>query len=102
LAVEHLLEILVAHSPEEWNEPQRTRPHLVTNPADDAEFRRFAESSLAAGITPGSLQAALRLRHPAAVVHARMLSGESRPVWYVYRDGHWVARRRSLQADEHR
>lgn len=90
----------MAHSHEEWKNPDRTRPHLVTNPADDADFRRFAEASIGAGITPGALQAALRLRHPAAVVHARMLSGESRSVWYVYRDGHWIPRRRNREVDE--
>jgi hypothetical protein len=102
MTMQHRTETLVAHSPEEWNDPNRPTPHLVTNPADDVEFRRFAEACLAAGVTPDALEATLRLRHPSAVVHARVLSGERQSVWYVYREGHWVARRRNHPSDEPR
>jgi hypothetical protein len=68
-------------------------PLLVTNPSDDFDFRDFASSRVDATTTPRDLEVALRERYPAAIVHLRMLSGETRAVWYVYRDGRWVGRR---------
>lgn len=68
------------------------RPALVTNPADDVAFRDAAEGALHEGQSVSELQAILRSAYPWAVVRARDLAGERRAVWYVYRDGHWVAR----------
>ena len=67
-------------------------PHLITNPAHDDQFRRFAHTLREHQERPDELESALRERYPAAVVHERVLSGEPWLVWYVYRDGHWVAR----------
>ena len=68
------------------------RPNLVTNPADDAAFRDAAEAALEEGQSVQDLQAILRRAYPRAVVRARDLAGERPVVWYVYREGHWVAR----------
>jgi hypothetical protein len=68
------------------------RPTLVTNPADDAAFRDDAEAALREGQSVAELQQLLRRDYPRAVVRARELDGERPVVWYVYRDGHWVAR----------
>jgi hypothetical protein len=68
------------------------RPTLVTNPADDVAFRDAAEAALHEGQSVADLQAILRLAYPGAMVRARDLAGERPVVWYVYRDGHWVAR----------
>ena len=67
-------------------------PHLLTNPADDAEFRRDVFASIGPFMHPASLEAALRDRYPNVAVHVRHLSGETWAAWYVYRDGHWVGR----------
>ena len=73
-------------------EPQRS-PILVVNPSQDREFHARAEAEVAAGaVSPGELQAALRVTYPNAVVRSRDLSGEKRVVWYVYREGRWVGR----------
>jgi len=66
------------------------RPYLLTNPASDDEFRRYALALLSAGVMPDSFQDALRERYPFAVVRPRLLTSEPLVVWYVYRDGHWV------------
>lgn len=68
------------------------RPTLVTNPAGDVNFRDAAEAALHEGKSVADLQAILRRAYPRAVVRARELDGERPVVWYVYRDGHWVAR----------
>jgi hypothetical protein len=68
------------------------RPTLVTNPADDAAFRDDAEAALREDQSVAELQELLRRDYPRAVVRARDLAGERPVVWYVYRDGHWVAR----------
>ena len=71
--------------------PAGTRPILVLNPVADAEFRDLARRSLDDGVTtPRALQEVLRKRYPAAVVRPRELADERDPVWYIYRDGHWV------------
>lgn len=67
------------------------RPALVTNPAGDVAFRDHAEAMLQEGQSVAELQEILRRDYPRAVVRARDLSGERPVVWYVYRDGHWVA-----------
>ncbi|MBI2776240.1 MAG: hypothetical protein HYX57_03080 [Chloroflexi bacterium] len=66
------------------------------NPATDRAFVAFAERMLGESGSAGTLQAALRVRYPDAVVRARELSGELVEIWYVYRDGHWT---RSRQGD---
>jgi hypothetical protein len=68
------------------------RPALVTNPADDVAFRDDAEAALEEGQSPAELQRILRARYPRVVVRQRDLAGERAVVWYVYREGHWVAR----------
>ena len=68
------------------------RAVLVTNPAADRAFNTMAEAVLEEGQSAEEFQALLRRRYPMAVVRPRELSGERRVVWYVYRDGHWVAR----------
>jgi len=70
------------------------RPTVVTNPADDVPFRDAAAGALQEGQTPDELQLLLRRDYPRAVVRARDLAGERAVVWYVYREGHWVARDR--------
>jgi hypothetical protein len=67
------------------------RPTLVTNPARDAAFRDHAEAALQEGQSVAELQQILRGEYPRAVVRARDLAGERQVVWYVYREGHWVA-----------
>ena len=67
------------------------RPTLVLNPASDEEFRSAAVLHLEDGsVEPQLLQDCLRARWPRAIVRPRELAGEHDPVWYVYRDGHWV------------
>ena len=77
-----------------WRFPmtETERPTLVTNPADDAAFRDEAEAALQEGQSTADLQDILRGSYPRAVVRARELAGERQVVWYVYRDGHWIAR----------
>ncbi len=68
-----------------------TRPSLVTNPANDAEFTAAADAALQEGQSVAEFQQLLRRDYPRAVVRARDLAGERSLVWYVYREGHWVA-----------
>lgn len=68
----------------------RERPLLIASPRDDAAFREFAEELVANGAAAAeTLESALRVRYPKAVVRARDLEGERAVVWYVYRDGRW-------------
>jgi hypothetical protein len=67
------------------------RPTLVTNPAGDVTFRDQAEAALQEGRSVAELQQILRRDYPRTVVRARDLAGERQVVWYVYRDGHWIA-----------
>ena len=67
------------------------RPTLVTNPAGDAAFRDRAEAAFQEGQSVAELQQILRRDYPLAVVRARDLAGERQVVWYVYREGQWVA-----------
>lgn len=67
------------------------RPILVINPRRDAEFIAFAEGALVDESTPEGFQALLRVAYPRVTVRARALSAERLTVWYVYRDGLWVA-----------
>lgn len=69
------------------------RPVLVVNPRTDASFVMFVREQLD-GLDdddPMALQFRLRERHPAATVHARLLSSEPAIVWYVYREGRWIS-----------
>jgi hypothetical protein len=68
------------------------RPTLVINPSDDVAFRDLAEGALQEGQSTQELEEILRRGYPRAVVRARDLAGERRVVWYLYREGHWVAR----------
>jgi hypothetical protein len=68
------------------------RPTLITNPSDDLAFRDLAEGVLREGQSPEELQGILRRQYPRAVVRPRDLAGERRVVWYLYREGRWVAR----------
>jgi hypothetical protein len=69
----------------------RERPVLIASPRDDAAFRKFAEQLVANGVAaPATLESALRVRYPKALVRARDLAGERAVVWYVYRDGRWM------------
>ena len=67
------------------------RPTLVLNPPDDDVFASAAESLVQGGVRDvHRMQELLRMRFPLAVVRPRALAGERAPVWYVYRDGHWI------------
>jgi hypothetical protein len=68
------------------------RPVLVVNPRTDASFVDFVDEQMddLPNADPSAFELRLRERHPAATVHARALTGEPTPVWYVYRDGHWT------------
>jgi hypothetical protein len=67
------------------------RPTLVANPAADVAFRDRAETALQEGQSVAELQQILRRDYPRTVVRARDLAGERQVVWYVYREGHWIA-----------
>jgi len=65
---------------------------IVRNPADDRAFERAVKEIADSGVQdPEVAQERLRERYPQAVVRPRELAGESSGVWYVYRDGHWIA-----------
>lgn len=67
------------------------RPTLVTNPADDDDFATLAASFVDDGVDGVTeLERRLRSVYPKAAVHARLLSGEPRLIWYVYREGRWI------------
>ncbi|MEO7664231.1 MAG: hypothetical protein ABIV26_03830 [Candidatus Limnocylindrales bacterium] len=68
-----------------------TRPTLITNPAEDVRFTAAADAALREGQSVAEFQQLLRRDYPRAMVRARDLAGERRLVWYVYREGHWVA-----------
>lgn len=76
-------------------EPLRSRgkgPALFLNPSDDLAFVGEVERLVDGGATDASeLERRLRKSYPGAVVRPRDLSNEPFVVWYVYRDGHWVA-----------
>ncbi len=62
-------------------------PRLFLNPADDQRFGQLLDG----GDRVEQFQMALRSAYPRAIVRPRDLSAERDPVWYVYRDGHWVS-----------
>jgi hypothetical protein len=69
-------------------------PTLVINPPNDGVFVSFAEMLVGHGVaSTAELEERLRSEYPDAVVHARVLAGESVMIWYVYRDGRWIPSR---------
>jgi hypothetical protein len=75
-----------------------TRPVLILNPRDDADFMDVAQGFVDRGAAgPEDLQRLLRTRYPRAAVRPRDLSSEQTSVWYVYRDGHWVPSARGME-----
>jgi hypothetical protein len=64
---------------------------LVINPADDPAFRDDVAEAVEKGAkNPRELTDGLRRAYPLISVHERSLVGETRTVWYVYREGRWV------------
>ncbi|HUG30240.1 MAG TPA: hypothetical protein VMQ65_07010 [Candidatus Limnocylindria bacterium] len=67
------------------------RPALVINPRTDDAFVHNAHELIGDGVASvDAMERELRTRYPDAVVHERVLSGESGATWYVYRQGSWV------------
>jgi hypothetical protein len=67
------------------------RPTLVVNPVTDRGFSAYAEQLLDEGVVAiKEFEIRLRVRYSQTIVHARELSAEPTPIWYVYRDGHWT------------
>jgi hypothetical protein len=64
---------------------------FVINPRRDAGFVAMVENEGPRASSPAALEQFLRETHPKAVVRPRQLEGERSEVWYVYRDGTWVA-----------
>jgi hypothetical protein len=78
--------------PVERQQPGASGPGLFLNPTDDAEFAAEVERAMGEGIVDAAdLQKRLRAAYPSALVRPRGLANEPFVVWYVYRDGHWVA-----------
>ena len=66
-------------------------PTFVINPSSDTDFTAFVYECAKGTRDVDELQECLRARYPKTVARLRALSGESSAVWYVYREGHWVA-----------
>ena len=67
-------------------------PALFLNPADDPDFVAEVERLMEEAFDEAAdLELRLRRSYPHAVVRPRDLSNEPSVVWYVYRDGHWIA-----------
>jgi hypothetical protein len=65
---------------------------IIRNPANDPEFERAVNDIIRAGVRDAvTAQALLREAYPRAVIRPRGLTGEPTPVWYVYREGRWIA-----------
>jgi hypothetical protein len=68
------------------------RPTIVRNPPNDSGFADAIEALLDAGVVdPAAAEERLRASYPNVVVRPRELADETTPVWYVYREGRWVA-----------
>ncbi len=67
------------------------QPTLFMNPRRDAEFLDRVTSEAASAASPEDLRTRLSQWYPNVTVRRRSLEGEQADVWYVYRDGHWVA-----------
>jgi hypothetical protein len=64
-------------------------------PRDDRAFRACAEALLTSSGSddPRELQEGLRRSYPKSVVkkqHPLAVLSDAQPIWYVYRDGHYV------------
>ncbi|CAN5615854.1 hypothetical protein BH23CHL7_BH23CHL7_07930 [soil metagenome] len=64
---------------------------FVVNPRRDADFVAMVESEGPHAASPAALERSLRATYTRAVVRLRQLEGERSEVWYVYREGMWVA-----------
>ena len=64
-------------------------PELHSFPSSDRIFARRLRTIVAVvrPVSPEELQRTLRPRFPRVVVQRRILSGEPRTIWYVFRDG---------------
>ncbi len=70
----------------------RQSPLLFLNPLDDGAFRAHVDDLMGPSIREANeLERLLRGDYPQAVVRPRDLASERLPVWYVYRDGHWIS-----------
>lgn len=69
----------------------RVQAKLFINPRHDVEFVERVTSEAALATSPDDLRARLSTHYPNAIVRRRSLEGERAEIWYVYRDGHWVA-----------
>jgi hypothetical protein len=68
------------------------RPTLIVNPASDEVFSKYAETLLDHGaVSTGELERRLQAMYPNAAVHAREIAQEPLVIWYVYREGRWIA-----------
>lgn len=70
-------------------------PVVICLPSADIAFRAAVQAAIDAGddatATPTSLEVRLRSLYPDVRVRLRDLSGETRLVWYAYRDGTYLA-----------
>ena len=73
-----------------WTVSGGANPILIINPRSDDVFVDRVHMLADSVDVPDELQEKLRDEYPSAVVRARDLEGERRPVWYVYREGRWV------------
>ena len=64
---------------------------FIINPRHDEQFAAAVHELGAKSADAEALQAALRQNYPRAVVRPRQLEGERDEIWYVYREGAWVA-----------
>jgi hypothetical protein len=64
---------------------------LVVIPRSDADLNVDAEACLRDGaISPDRLAECLRAAYPRIAVHDGVEANGAR-IWYVYREGHWIA-----------
>jgi hypothetical protein len=66
-------------------------PTLFINPRADADFVSLVEQEAASATSPEELRSRLASSYPEVVVRRRALAGERAEIWYVYRNGRWVA-----------
>jgi hypothetical protein len=66
-------------------------PTLFINPRTDAAFVDLVEREAITATSPADLRARLSKSYPKVVIRQRALEGERADIWYVYRDGRWVA-----------
>lgn len=65
---------------------------LIINPRSDEVFARDVAMLAEGASLPAELQSRLRDRgYPRALVRARDLAGQVEVIWYVYREGRWIA-----------